>query len=99
MANADWNTVEISDLSERNREAYLAAKEAYKVYKATRERFEQAMQDDFAEHLPAGHELKFGYNFGKLSIAVGPARERKAAKPTQSLASFLAGYSASGRAV
>ncbi len=100
MANDDWRTVDIdTDLSEANRKLYAAAKEAYKAYKAARDAFEQAMQDDFAEHLPAGQELKFGYNFGKLSLAIGPAKQAKAkAQSKGNLADWLNAQSNSGRA-
>jgi hypothetical protein len=91
MANSDWNSVEVGTLSERNQELYAKAKDAYKMYKAARDAFEQAMQADFAKHLPEGQELKFGYMYGRLSVAVGDKRERKIAKgkPTQSLADWL----------
>jgi hypothetical protein len=59
-------------------EMYEASKAAYRAYKVQRDVFENAMQASFAAKLPAGYELKFGYNFGKLSIAVGPVTERKA---------------------
>ena len=43
--------------------------------------------------------LEFGYNFGKLSVAVGPKRERKASKVADAgnLSDWLQGQAASGR--
>lgn len=96
MANSDWNTVEISDLTEQNARLYAEAKAAYRVYKVAKEAFEQAMQAGFAQHLGEGQELKFGYNFGKLSIAVGEKRERKVAKAKASLTDWLAAQGQGG---
>lgn len=92
MAKEDWNNVDVTALAPRTRELYQAAKDCYLVYKQAKEEFETTMQRDFAEHIPDGRELKFGYMFGKLSIAVGPKSERKAAasKPKQGLAEWLA---------
>ena len=54
------------------------------------------MQSTFGERLPEGQELKFGYNFGKLSIAVGEKRERKVAKAKASLTDWLAAQGQGG---
>lgn len=96
MANSDWNEVEISDLTERNQALYTAAKEQYRAYKLVKDRFEASMQADFAQHLQEGQELKFGYKFGKLSVAIGEKRERKVAKATQSLDDWLAAQTGAG---
>lgn len=97
----DWRTVDIdAELTERGKALYLAAKDAYRVYKTARDAFEEYMQLANAEHMPEGQELKFGYNFGKLSIALGPISERKvkaSAKPKQSLADWLAGQGKDGQ--
>jgi hypothetical protein len=93
-----WNTVDVDTLNPDTLALYLASKEAYKAYKVAKDAFEQAMQADFAEHLPVGSELKFGYMFGKLSVAVGAAQERKVkAKASGTLADWLAQQG--GRAV
>ena len=98
MANADWRTVEIeTELSEAARGLYLAAKDQYKVYKAARDSFEQYMQTQHEDDLPEGAELKFGYKFGKLSLAIGPKIERKAKVAVGSLVDWLNAQQAQGR--
>ena len=92
MAKEDWRTLDkqalISAIGELNGgqawDQYEMSKAAYREYKAQRDVFEKAMQAGFADKLPAGYELKFGYNFGKLSIAVGPITERKASAKVES---------------
>lgn len=106
MAKEDWRTLDITALTsaigqERGTECwaqYEASKQAYRAYKAERDRFELQMQEAFADRMPQGMELKFGYNFGKLSIAVGPVSERKAQPKaaSESLGDWLAGQAASG---
>jgi hypothetical protein len=106
MAKEDWKQVDAGTLAKAigEREAaevwamYETSKEAYRAYKAKRDAFEAEMQLQFEAKLPSGMELKFGYNFGKLSIAVGPVTERKAAAKTETgtLTDWLAGQAASG---
>ena len=84
-----WQTVETSELSEALQVLYSESKEAYRAYKAARDRFEDTMRS--AYNVGEGNELKFGYNFGKLSVAIGPkvARKAKSEAPKQSLAEWL----------
>ncbi len=107
MAKEDWKQVDESTLAKAVGQdqafviwqQYQASKQAYRAYKEQRDAFEALMQTGFAEMLPAGMELKFGYNFGKLSIAVGPVTERKASAKaeTETLGDWLAGQAASGQ--
>lgn len=99
MASSDWQTVNTSTLPEHVQTLYAVAKEGYREYKAMRAAFEDAMQAIFAANLAEGTELKFGYNFGKLSVAVGAKVERKAkaAAQTQSLGDWLQAQAAQGR--
>lgn len=99
MANSDWQTVEVSKLPAEIQEFYADAKGVYKEYKLAKGIFESEMQALFADKMPEGCELKFGYNFGKLSVAVGPKVERKAksAAQTQSLGDWLAGQASAGQ--
>ena len=99
MASSDWQTVSPDTLEANTLALYLAAKEQYRVYKAARQAFEAQMNEDMAEHMPCGQELKFGYNFGKLSVAVGPKTERRAKKAaeTLSLGDWLQAQAAQGR--
>ena len=93
----DWLNVEIEQLSVESRERYEASKLAYRAYKAARDAFENGMQDEY--NTPEGSELKFGYNFGKLSVAIGPKTQRKVKSEAvkQTLAEFLAAQAESGR--
>ena len=94
-----WNNVDVSELTDDNQALYHASKEAYRAYKVARDAFENAMQVSFAKHLPESSELKFGYNFGKLSVAIGPKTQRKVKSEAvkQTLAEFLAAQAESGR--
>lgn len=93
MAKSDWREINPeTELSEELRKAYEHSKAQYKIYKEARNAFELIMQETFASGLAEDEELKFGYNFGKLSIAVGEKRERKprkAAEDKQSLGDWL----------
>lgn len=76
----NWTNVDVTKLALTLQEQYAEMKDAYREYAARKGEFEAAMQAAYGTKLPAGKELKFGYMFGKLSIAVGPARARKAGK-------------------
>lgn len=91
---ADWTTIDVASLNADQQEAYHAYKAAYKVMKAEREFFEGVMAAD----VPAGERMIFGYNFGKLSIAIVPDDRKpvKAKQGTQSLADYLAQRKQSG---
>jgi hypothetical protein len=88
-SDLNWQTVDVDELPEHIRKGYEDAKAAYKQYMRLRQEFEDNMQAQFASTLPEGQELKFGYNFGKLSIAVGPVRVKKQAKAKMSLQNWL----------
>ena len=74
-------------LSERQAEAYQEYKRQYREMKAQRERFEGIM----AIGVPEGKRMIFGYNFGKLSVAIvdNDKSETKPKAATLSLAAFL----------
>ena len=107
MAKEDWKQVDESTLTaaigaQQSADVwalYQASKQAYRAYKAERDTFEMAMQEAFKAKLPASMELKFGYNFGKLSIAVGPVTERKAQPKaeSESLGDWLQAQAQSGQ--
>ena len=107
MAKEDWKQVDETTLANAIGvdegahvwALYQASKEEYREYKRQRDTFETAMQAGFADKMPKGMELKFGYNYGKLSIAVGPVTERKAQPKAESqgLGDWLAERAASGR--
>ena len=93
-----WQNVEVSELGSELEGLYNASKEAYRAYKAARDMFESAMRETYS-NVGENSELKFGYNFGKLSVAIGPktAKKSKSEAPKQTLAEFLAAQAESGR--
>lgn len=91
---ANWVTIEVASLDDDRLNAYNNYKMAYQTMKAARQRFEELMGQD----IPQGQRMIFGYNFGKLSVAV-VEDDRKAPKPkatTQSLSDFLVSAKAHG---
>ena len=97
MANDDWKQVDVAELPQELQEAYSNMKAIYRQYKAAKDIFEGFMQEHVAEQMPEGCELKFGYNFGKLSVAVGPKREQKAkTKDTGKLGDWLQAQASGG---
>lgn len=99
MADSDWKTVDVAELPQNVQEQYQHMKGLYRQYKTAKDEFEMRMQGLFVDNLPEGTELKFGYNFGKLSVAVGPKREKAKAKAQDkgSLGDWLQNQAASGR--
>ena len=92
MAKTDavWIEINPETLPKDIAEAYAQYKEIYKEMKAQRLRFE-TMFADLAD-APKGKRIVFGYNFGKLSVALVDD-DRKPAKTTparQSRADFIA---------
>lgn len=88
-STANWLNVSLDDISIQARHQYEQYKAAYRLMKEAREAFEGTMTRD--NPVATGQRLVFGYNFGKLSLAVvADDQPRKQAKPKQSLADFLA---------
>lgn len=89
-----WVEIDINSLDEAQRMAYDEYKAIYAKMKEARKYFEDEMQ----ELAPDGKRLVFGYNFGKLSVAVADKAEEKA-KPQakQSLGEYLKGMQTAGR--
>lgn len=94
---ADWVEINPETLSTSLNAAYQTYKDAYRVAKEYREAFEREMQR--AAELPDGKRLVFGYNFGKLSMAVvdDDRKPKVASKSSQSLSAFLASQQAAGK--
>lgn len=87
--DATWINIDVSTLGEQELAAYNAYKASYQAMKAAKTQFEEGLEA--SAKLAAGTRMIFGYNFGKLSVAV-VEDDRKAAKPkatTQSLSDFL----------
>jgi hypothetical protein len=91
---ANWVNIDTDSLAPHQLEAYDAYKGAYRAMKTSRENFENIMGRD----IPAGQRMIFGYNFGKLSVAVveDDRKVPKAKAATQSLSDFLASAKAHG---
>lgn len=90
-----WTEIDPETLPAAQAAAYAEYKALYRKMKAAREAFEES----FAPAAPDGKRFVFGYNFGKLSIALADEdkRGRKPAQPKASLADFLASQAQSGR--
>jgi hypothetical protein len=88
-----WVEIDVESLEDTQRIAYDDYKAAYKAMKSARECFEEEMQS----LAPEGKRLVFGYNFGKLSVAVTEKAVEKAKAGKQSLSQYLAGMQNSGR--
>jgi len=67
-STANWQTIDIETLHPETREMYDAYKAAYVEMKRIRSGFEAHISDQLA--LPKGKRVVFGYNFGKLSLAI-----------------------------
>lgn len=91
------------DMSDEQRTAYSAYKEAYKIAQAYRADYEALMQATLQAKAPT-KAFVFGYNFGKASVKVVAASEVKAKarqehKARGSLADWLDSAAASGERV
>lgn len=96
---ANWQDIDPTTLSAELQAQYEAYKVAQRAAAELRTKFEGAVNESMAAHIPEGHKLVFGYRFGKLSAAV-VVDDRKPAvgsKAKQSLADFIASQKASGR--
>lgn len=87
-----WATVDVDSLDTDVLKAYQAYKEAARKASELRQEFEALFRTE------AGTEgIRFGYNYGKLSIAQGEAPKPKATpKATISLDAFLSGQARAG---
>lgn len=93
--DAQWVTIDPTTLSPEQQDTYAKYKALYREMKNAREIFESEMSQDVA----AGERMIFGYNFGKLSIAIVPddRKPAKAKQSTQSLAGYMASRTAAGQ--
>jgi hypothetical protein len=66
-----WQELNPDTLQPESAKAYRAYKAKYAEAKSLKDAFEACMVK--AAELPATHTLRFGYNFGKLSVAVDKA--------------------------
>jgi hypothetical protein len=97
--DAQWTELNPETLSPEAQAAYKAYKDIYKAMKLARDTFETQVRHD--SDVAEGKRLVFGYNFGKLSVAVvdDDSKPAKASKAPQSLSAFLASQQAAGKRV
>ena len=95
---ADFQTISVDRLEQEHQDNWASMKAAYSLYKDAKDSFEAGMRQ--ASGLDGtGNKLVFGYNFGKLSVAIvkDDGKAKTAAKPVQSLADFIKSQQASGK--
>lgn len=84
MTNASekavWVDVEMSDLNDKSGKLYNAYRDAAGKAAAIRKDFEASFiaQAEAAGVVPEGMTVAFGYNYGKLAVAVVPKVKPKA---------------------
>lgn len=87
-ATATWTQIDTTSLPTAIAKQYANYKSAYTEMKAERKAFEDALTAMLS--IPSGKRAIFGYNFGKLSIAiVDAAAAPKAGSSAVSLASLI----------
>jgi hypothetical protein len=103
IAKEHWEKLDVATLPEQLQDRFESSKMAYKRYQDAakalpeyqehldaREEFENEMQKLFAPKLAEGKELKFGYLYGGLSIAIGDKpKSRAMVMPREGLAAWL----------
>lgn len=93
MAKSDavWSEIDPQSLAPKAFKAYNEYVEQRKLANELKRVFETTMRDE--AEMPSGRKLVFGYNFGKLSVAVveDDTKPRVAAKPKLSLSDYLKG--------
>jgi hypothetical protein len=85
--DAVWNTINTETLPTSIKDAYAGYKDAYRDMKEAREQFEAIITKAIAP--AAGKRVIFGYNFGKLSVAVVDD-DKPASKPAAGSVSLSA---------
>jgi len=96
-SDATWIEIDPSTLDGDVLKAYKGYKDLYASMKAQRTAFEDAMAASAG--VPEGKRMVFGYNFGKLSVAiVDDDRKTKGPAPAKlSLSQFMAMQGAMGK--
>lgn len=92
-----WTDINPAELPPPVRVKYDAYKAAYRAMKEAKLAFEESARGVIPA--PDGFEVKFGYNFGKLGIALAPVSDKPkpAAKGATTLAQWIAAQQAMGR--
>ena len=94
--DAQWIEIDPATLPESVRKDYEAYKEEYRLAKIAREAFEEGLRAQ--ANVPEGKKLVFGYNFGKLSVAIvdDDGRRKSAGKSAVSLSAFMKSQESAG---
>ena len=71
LVKLPFNTIEETDLPDTSRKLYEAYRKAMAVMLKSRNAFEADAYNNMkeADTIPAGRDVAFGYNFGKLGVA------------------------------
>lgn len=88
-SDAVWSEIDPSSLNPATFKAYNEYVAARKLANEARKVFENMAQAD--ANVADGKRMVFGYNFGKLSVAIvdGEVKASKPTKPKLSLADYL----------
>ena len=78
-----WNTINTETLPTSIKDAYEGYKDAYKDMKEARLQFEQLISK--AIDPKPGFRVVFGYNFGKLSVALAPDDKPAKSQPASAV--------------
>lgn len=89
-----WQDIDPAELPKSAQDAYADYKASYRAMKAAKEQFETLARASIPT--PAGFEVKFGYNFGKLGIALAPVSDKPKAKAKLSLAAWIEQQASAG---
>lgn len=84
-SDAVWSELNVDSLEGANKAQYDAYKALYRQMKEARETFEGGMQG----YAPEGKRIIFGYNFGKLSVAIVEATDKPKAKGAVDLSTLI----------
>lgn len=95
-SNAVWIEIDPTTLSAEVKKDYDSYKEEYRLAKIAREAFEESMRASV--EVPAGKRLVFGYNFGKLSVAIveDDGKRSGTTKSAMSLSAFMKSQESAG---
>lgn len=84
-SDAVWSELNVDSLEAGDLANYESYKILYRQMKVAREAFEQGLQ----RLAPEGERLIFGYNFGKLSVAIVEATDKPKAKGAVDLSTLI----------
>lgn len=84
-SDAVWSELNVDSLEAGDLTAYNVYKMLYRQMKEQREVFENGMQ----RLAPAGKRIIFGYNFGKLSVAIVDDDRKPKAKGAVDLSTLI----------